>query len=85
MEQAKTETVRTFDYLLTFVKRKRRGIGYAQPGEEITPLSDTIGRSVLINGTPTISKLHATKEIHAEDFFFTWQDFFRIIIRGPIC
>ena len=42
MEHAKTETVRTLDFLATLRKRKGRSIGYAHPVDETTPIADTI-------------------------------------------
>ena len=63
VQQAKTETVETFDYSATFMTRKGRGKGCAHPFERITPLSDTIDGSVLINGRLTIGKLCSTKEM----------------------
>ena len=76
MKQVLSETLETFEYSATFMRRKGRGICYAHLVEWITPLGDTIDGSVLINGRLTVSKLYATKEIQAEDFFFTWQDSF---------
>ena len=69
VEQAKTETVETFDYSITFLKGKMRSIGYAKVVEWVTPLGDTIDGSVLTNGSPTIDKLYVTKRNAREGSF----------------
>ena len=60
-EKAKTETVGTFNYSATIMKRKWHGIRYAHSLEWRTPLGDTINGSVLINWRLAIGELYATK------------------------
>ena len=77
VKQARTEIVQTSYYSATFMKRKGRGISYVHIVEKITPQGYIIDGPVLINGRLGTEKFYATKQLHAMDFFFSWQDFFR--------
>ena len=74
MEQAELETVKTFEYLATLMKRRESEIDYAHRADWVTPLRHSFDWSVLINERLALAKLSATKDMQSMKYSFFWQD-----------